>query len=155
MRFWAFAYLTIASMGVVIAGCGSSASSSTTGHKAPSATASAEAQIRQNWAKFFSPATSAADKMSLLQNGHQFAQVITAQATSPLAKESSATVSAVKLTSSTSATVTYTVSLAGAAALKDATGTAVRTSGTWQVADASFCALLRLEGSAPPACAKG
>lgn len=155
MRFRVSALLAAAVLGAVTAGCGSSKSSTSHAQKTPSAVAAAQAQIKQSWVKFFSPSTSASAKMSLLQNGKQFAPVINAQATSPLAKESSATVSAVKLTSPTTATVTYTVSLAGTAALKNQTGAAVKTGGTWQVADASFCQLLKLEGSAPPACPKG
>lgn len=150
MRYGVCACLVIATL-AVSAGCGSSSHSS----KAKSSSATAEAQIKQNWVAFFSPSTPASAKISLLQNGAQFAPVINAQAKSPLAKESSAKVTAVKLTGPTTATVTYTVLLAGKPALPNAAGNAVKTGSTWQVSDASFCQLLKLEGSAPPFCPKG
>jgi hypothetical protein len=135
----------------VLAGCGSSSSSSTT---ATSAGATAQAQIKKNWTEFFNPSTPASTRASLLQNGAQFAPVISAQSKSSLAKQSSAKVTDVKLTSPTSATVTYTILLAGKPVLPNTTGTAVKTNGTWQVSDASFCQLLKLEGGAPPGCPK-
>jgi hypothetical protein len=155
MRFRLPAYLAIGVAGVVLAGCGSSSSSSTQTTKAPSPTAAAIAQIKRNWVAFFSPKTSPSAKEALLQNGTQFAPVITAQSKSPLAAQSAAKVNAVRLTSPSTATVTYTVLLAGKPALPHTTGTAVKANGTWQVSDASFCQLLKLEGPAPPGCPKG
>lgn len=148
------ACLALAVAGTALAGCGSSSSSShATSTRSPSE--QAEPQIKKVWAEFFSPSTAAATKISLLQNGQQFAPVITAQANSPLAKESAAQVTGVKLENPRTATVTYTVTLAGKPALKNTTGTAVMSGGNWLVSDASFCQLLRLEGSAPPSCPKG
>lgn len=145
------AYLTIALAGAAFAGCGSSSSST---HKPASAAESAEAQIKQNWGEFFSSSTSASTKEALLQNGSQFAPVITSILKSPLAKDVSVKVSDVKLTGPTTATVTYTISLAGKPVLSNATGTAVKRGNRWLVGDASFCGLLKLEGSAPPGCSK-
>lgn len=146
--------LAIALTGAVPAGCGASSSTSSQTNKAPSGTAATEAQIKHNWLEFFDPSTPPSTTVSLLQNGTRFAAVINAQAKSSFAKEASATVSAVKLTGPSSATVTYTLKLAGVPVpgVKNAHGTAVKTGGTWQVADASFCQLLKLEGSAPPGC---
>ena len=141
---------------LALAACGGGSSSSeSTNHSSDSAGASAKEQIEKNWTAFFSPNTSASAKESLLQNGRRFAAVINAQAKSPLAKESSAKVTSVKLTGPKTAKVTYTVLLAGAPALKNQPGTAVDDGGTWQVSDASFCQLLSLQGSAPPGCPKG
>jgi len=156
MRFRVLVCLAIAVVGAALAGCGSS-KSGTSQAKAPSTPPSAEAQVKHDWLEFFNPATPSATAVSLLQNGSKFAAVINAQAKSPFAKEASATVAGVKLTGPSTATVTYTLKLAGQPipGLKNATGTAVKTGGTWQVADASFCQLLKLEGSAPPACAAG
>jgi hypothetical protein len=141
-------------MSAAIGACGGSSSSHK--NKTPSGTA-AEDQIKHNWLEFFSPSTPTATTISLLQNGKQFAAAIDAQAKSPFAKESSASVSAVKLTSPTTAAVTYTLKIAGQAVpgLKNATGLAVKTGSTWQVADATFCQLLKLQGPAPAACSKG
>lgn len=134
-----------------LAGCGSSSPKTNT---ASSGSASAVSQIKKNWVAFFNPSTSASSKIPLLQNGTQFAPVINAQSKSPFAKEASAKVTAVKLTSATTATVTYTVLLAGSP-VKTFQASAVKTGSTWQVADASFCQLLKLQGAAPPACPKG
>lgn len=148
--------IAIAVMSATLGACGSS-SSSPHKNKAPSGTAATEAQIKHNWLEFFSPSTPAATTISLLQNGKRFAAAINAQAKSPFAKESSASVSAVKLTSPTTAKVTYTLKIAGQAVpgLENATGLAVKSGSTWQVADATFCQLLKLQGPAPAACPKG
>jgi hypothetical protein len=146
--------LAIAVAVTTIAGCGSSSSGAHT-NTTGSPGGQAEAQIKKVWTEFFSPSTSASTKISLLENGQQFAMVINAQQSSPLAKESAAQVSQVKLTNPQTATVTYTVTLAGKPALKNTTGTAVKSGGNWLVSAASFCQLLKLEGTAPPSCPKG
>jgi hypothetical protein len=145
-----------------VAACSSSSSSSAS-HTASgaastasaSATArSAAAQITANWEAFFSGATPAAQKISLLQNGQEFASIINTQAGSGLARSASAKVTAVRLTSATQATVTYDILMGGKPALSNQTGTAVYQDGTWKVGDGSFCQLLALEngGKAPPVC---
>ena len=93
-------------------------------------------------------------KISLLQNGQEFASIINAQAESALARSASAMVTAVKVTSPTQATVTYDILIGGKPALSNQTGTAVYQDGTWKVGDGSFCQLLALEngGKAPPVC---
>ena len=147
-----YAYLALALVGVAVAACGSSASSTT--KKPAAATESAEAQIKHNWKSFFSPSTTASEKEALLQNGTQFAAVLTAAAKNPLASQVSATVSEVKLTGPTTATVDYTISLAGKPVLKNAKGTAVKSGDSWLVGDVSFCQLLKLEGASAAACSK-
>jgi hypothetical protein len=147
----------------------SSATSSATSASSPSAVASspassssgaaasgnAKAQITANWEAFFNGQTSAAKKISLLQNGQKFAAVINAQAGSGLAGSAGAKVTAVVVNSATSATVSYDITLSGATALPNQTGTAVYEGGTWKVGDVSFCQLLKLEnnGTAPSVCA--
>jgi hypothetical protein len=150
--------VAIAVMSAAIGGCGgSSARSSNTGTES-STTKLAIAQIKHNWVEFFAPSTSPATAITLLQNGTKFAAAVKAQAKSPFASELSATVSSVKLTSPTTATVIYTLKVAGqlpVPGLKNATGSAVKTGSTWQVADSTFCQLLKLQGPAPAACPKG
>lgn len=114
--------------------------------------AAAKQQIEQVWTRFFSGKTSASQKTSLLQHGSAFAAAIRAQVASPLAKQSSAKVSSVTLEGPGKAKVVYTIDVAGKPALQHQTGTAVRVNGSWRVGDKSFCSLLRLQGSAPPAC---
>jgi hypothetical protein len=114
--------------------------------------AAEKAQITKNWTLFFSGSTPASKKIQLLQNGQRFAAVIRAQVQSPLAQQTKANVIKVTLSSSTTARVIYTITLAGQPALKNQAGTAVRVGGIWKVGDKSFCALLSLEGTKPPAC---
>jgi hypothetical protein len=110
--------------------------------------------VRTNWETFFSGRTSAATKISLLQNGQKFATVIRAQAGSGLASTTGAKVKAVVLTSMTMATVSYDITFNGVTGLPSQTGTAMLEGGVWKVGDAAFCDLLRLEGNgaAPSVC---
>jgi hypothetical protein len=131
------------------------ASSPASSSSGAAASGNAKAQITANWEAFFNGQTSAAKKISLLQNGQKFAAVIKAQAGSGLASSAGAKVTAVVVNSATSATVTYDITLSGATALGNQTGTAVYEGGTWKVGDVSFCQLLKLEnaGSSPSVCA--
>jgi hypothetical protein len=149
-----------------VAACGGSSSSSPPS-SSPSATPSAssaasgaaadEKAITTNWTAFFSPKSPPSERVSLLQDGSQFASVIRAQAGSTLAKESSAQVTKVTMITSSQAKVVYTVLLNGTPALKNQSGSAVLQDGTWKVGVGSFCGLLTLENagstkSLPPAC---
>jgi len=121
---------------------------------AQAASGNAKAQITSNWEAFFNGQTSAAKKIALLENGQKFASVINAQAGSGLASSAGAKVTAVVVNSPTKATVSYDITLSGATALANQTGTAVYQNGTWKVGDVSFCQLLKLEnaGTAPSVC---
>jgi hypothetical protein len=129
------------------AGASAAASGAATG-------AAAQAAIKSNFEAFFSGKTSAAKKISLLQNGQAFASVINAQASSSLASSASAVVTSVTITSATQAKVIYNVLLGGQTALSKVSGVAVYQNGIWKVGDASFCGLLALEGGgkAPSVC---
>jgi hypothetical protein len=118
------------------------------------ASGDAKAQITTNWEAFFDGKTSAAKKISLLQNGQKFASVINAQAGSGLAASAGAKVKAVVVNSPAQATVNYDITLSGATALPNQTGTAVYQDGMWKVGDVSFCQLLKIEngGTAPAVC---
>jgi hypothetical protein len=143
-----------------VAACGSSSTSSVTPPPSthpPStapASASATALITADWQAFFSGQTSAAKKITLLQNGQAFAAVIQAQSGSSMAKSASAKVTKVTVTSPTQAKVTYNVLLGTTPALTNQSGVAVYQNGMWKVGDASFCGLLALEngGKAPSVC---
>lgn len=163
-------------LAVTVAACSSSSSTSATssgsssaaasspaatGSSAPASSSSgtagssaAVAAITANWEAFFDGKTSAAKKISLLQNGSTFAAVITAQAGSGLASSAGAKVTAVVVNTATSATVSYDITLSGATALSGQTGTSVYQGGIWKVGDVSFCQLLKLEnsGTAPSVC---
>lgn len=119
----------------------------------PTAGSGAVSAITTNWVNFFSGSTSAATKISLLQNGQTFSQVINNQAGSSLSSSAKATVSSVKLNSDGTATVRYSVGISGAS-LPPTNGTAVYQDGVWKVGDVSFCYLLTLEngGTKPSVC---
>jgi len=116
--------------------------------------AAEKAAIESAYVKFFSSKTPTSQRVGLLQNGQQFEAAIKALAENPLAGNTSATVSSVKLQGQNKAKVVYTVNVAGVAipGLKNRAGTAVRENGTWQVGAADFCALVSLGGSPPKAC---
>jgi hypothetical protein len=123
------------------------------GSGSPGSGSSATSAIKTNWEEFFNGKSSAATKISLLQNGQKFASVINAQAGTGLAASATATVTAVVVESSTLATVSYNIGVSGAS-LNNQTGTAVYENGMWKVGDISFCALLKLEngGTTPSVC---
>ena len=128
---------------VLLAACGStSTAASPSPRPAPAASTAA---ITSAWQTFFPGATPAATKITLLQNGQQFATVIQAQASSPLAKATQAKVTAVTVTSPTTADVTYSIVQGGQVALPDQKGQAVLDGGVWKVSAPSFQALLKLE----------
>jgi ABC-type glycerol-3-phosphate transport system substrate-binding protein len=145
---------------------GSSPSSSSTTHPpaatspAAGASGNAVAEITTNWEAFFSAQTPVSQRVSLLQDGSQFQQIIQSQAGSGLASQASAKVTKVTVTSPTQATVKYDILLDGTPALTNQTGTAVLDNGTWKVGVTSFCGLLTLENGGkatglPAACQTG
>jgi hypothetical protein len=140
---------------VALALCISLISCSSSKSKSPSTSSAGGTpsdQITALFTSFFNGKTSATAKVGQLQNGQTFASLLEAQAKSALAKGASAKVSSVTLTSASLATVKYTISINGTAALPDQTGYAVLENGQWKVADASFCGLLALEQANAPAC---
>ncbi len=142
---------------VAVAACGSKSTAAATPSATPSPAmnASPSAAITTAWQTFFAGTTPAATKITLLQNGQQFATVIQAQAGSPLAKATQAKVTAVSVTSPTTADVTYSIVQGGQVALPDQKGQAVLEGGVWKVSAPSFQALLKLEqgqaGASPSA----
>ena len=159
--------LCIVGLLVLAAGCGGSSSTTTTSPPttaaAPTTTTSLqtttsaggttssgtfsgeEATIAANWVKFFDGTVPAQGKVGLLENGQQYAKELDANAASPFAKLSTATVSSVTITSPTTATVTYSILVSGQPALADQTGQAVKQNGVWTVSAKSFLDLLALQ----------
>jgi hypothetical protein len=139
---------------------GSSPSSSGTTTPPPATGGSAVAQITTNWETFFNGKTPVSQRVSLVQDGSQFQQVIQAQAGSALASGATAKVTKVTVTSPTQATVKYNILEGGTPALSNQTGTAVLENGTWKVGVTSFCGLLTIENGGkttglPAACQTG
>jgi hypothetical protein len=142
---------------LIVAACGSSASSHSSTPR-PKATASsaaaeptsgpaAEAAIRANWMTLFNGKASIPLRLGLLQDGSQFAAFVQAEAKTSFgqaAKGSSATIASVTITSPSQASVAYEVLLLGTPLLKNQHGIAVYEDGTWKVGVTSFCGLVHL-----------
>jgi hypothetical protein len=163
--------LACAALGVTLAACGSSggggssasappssaaASSSAPATSAPVTSASAASSapagdsaaastIAANWTAFFNAKTPVAKRISLLEDGQDFASIIKSQAGGGLAAAATAKVTKVTVTSAAQATVVYNILVAGQSALANQSGTAVLQGGTWKVGLSSFCGLLTLE----------
>jgi hypothetical protein len=108
-------------------------------------TRSAESVVAAHWMAFFNPKTSVARRISLLQDGEQFAEVIRSQASSGRAAHASARVTSVTLVSATRAKVVYALLEEGKPARANQLGVAVYQDGTWKVGVATFCGLLAME----------
>ena len=152
----------VLTLALAVSGCGSGSSSSTTS-PAPTlppsstptgTTGGTAATVRRTFEQFFSGSTDADRKISLVQHGSEFADVIHQQAGGTLARSTSVKVLQVHLTAPWAAAVRYTIYLGGQPALKNQNGVAVKESGTWKVSAPTFCSLLTLEGSAPPLCSR-
>jgi len=105
--------------------------------------ATAIAQIKANWVKFFNSSTPNSERVALLQNGSTFASAIKSFSASPLASAVTSKVESVNLTSATQASVKYDLTAAGITVASGQTGTAVLQDGTWKVGDDIFCGLLK------------
>ncbi|WP_436983954.1 hypothetical protein [Streptomyces sp. enrichment culture] len=117
---------------------------------APADRAAAEAEIEQNWQTFFDPKTSTEDKQAVLENGDRMGPVLQAFSGDERGGQVQARVTKVEFTSATEATVTYTLTLKGATALPDASGTAVEQQGTWKVSVKTLCSLVQMSGNGSP-----
>lgn len=113
----------------------------------PTTGSAATAAIKANWATFFNAKTTTARRVQLLQNGQVLASVLRAQAKNSLAATATSTVSAVTLTGTNQASVTYTILVSGQPVLKGQHGVSVYQDGIWKVGLVSFCGLLKLENA--------
>ncbi|MFF5481114.1 hypothetical protein ACFY5C_27850 [Streptomyces sp. NPDC012935] len=117
---------------------------------APADVGAAETEIKQNWQKFFDPATPMEEKQAVLENGDRLGPVLPAFSGDERGGQVEAKVSKVEFTSPTDANVTYDLTLKGATALPGASGTAVEQDGTWKVSAKTLCALVQLSGNGSP-----
>ncbi|MDT4945439.1 MAG: hypothetical protein QOH14_2172 [Pseudonocardiales bacterium] len=108
--------------------------------------------IKKAYTTLIDSTTSTADSIAVLQDGAAFKDTLDAQAKSPQAQDTTATVSRVTAQSPNTAVVIFTILLKGSQVLKDTPGFAVRENGRWKVAGGTFCGLLTLNGGAPPVC---
>jgi hypothetical protein len=127
-----------------------SPSPSATASREPSSGAAAVAAITANWKTVFNGKASIPDRLALVQDGSQIAAFVEAEAKTSLgqaATGSTATISSVRITSPSQATVHYEVLLLGTPLLKNQVGRAVYLDGVWTVGIASFCGLAKLAAS--------
>lgn len=144
-------------LAAAVAACSSSSSSSSSSPPASASatsTAAAAAEITANWEKFFSASTPTTQRVALLENGSSFSTAIADFSKIPLASGISAKVTAVTVTSSTQAAVTYDIVSGSTNLLSGQKGTSVYQNGTWKVGDGSLCGLFHLipGGTVPAAC---
>ena len=141
---------------LILAACGAGPVSHQASPKPASAATAAEpssgpaavAAIVTNWKTVFNGKAALPSRLELLQDGPQVEAFVEAQAKTSFgaaAAGSTATISSVKITSPSHATVDYEVLLLGTPLLKHQVGTAVYVSGVWKVGIASFCGLTYLE----------
>jgi len=127
-------------------------SASAGGTAASAADPATTTAVTDAFVTFFNGATPIAQRLTYLQNADAFAQALAAQANNPLISQTSATVSAVQLTGTGRANVTYSVSLSGSPVLPNQSGLAVLVGGGWKVSASTFCGLFTLEGQSLPLC---
>ncbi|MGW0537740.1 hypothetical protein [Streptomyces sp. NPDC003032] len=120
------------------------------GATAPADPAAAEKEVRENWEKFFDPEVSLKDKEAVLENGAKMRAVLEGFSGDERGKQVAAEVGDVEFAAADEADVTYALTLKGATALPDASGTAVNEDDTWKVSVKTLCALVKLSGNASP-----
>ncbi len=116
----------------------------------PKDPAAAEKEIKTNFAKFFDPKVSMAEKEKVLENGEEMRPVLKAFSGDDRGGKVSAKVTKVEFTSPTEAKVTYDLALNGVTALPGASGAVVEQDGTWKVSVKTLCGLLAMSGNTTP-----
>jgi ABC-type transport system substrate-binding protein len=132
-----------------VAGSAPAASSAGT---ATSADAATTAAVTKAYETFFNYKTGAAASQQYLQLGDKFAPALAQQAKTAAAQKISVKVSKVELQSPHIAKVTFTLYGGTNALLPNNPGLAVMEDGSWKVAAQTFCALVQIQGAAPPQC---
>ncbi|MDI3407308.1 hypothetical protein [Streptomyces cavernicola] len=160
-RIAAWAAAAMLAVGVAATGCGDdnggtpppepSVTRTQEAPDVPADPAAAEREVKANWEKFFSADVPLNEKEAVLENGAKMRPVLQGFNADPRGKQVEASVTDVKFTSKTEADVTYTLSLDGQPALRDAKGVSVEQDGTWKVSVKTLCALVQLNsGNASP-----
>jgi hypothetical protein len=137
-----------------LTGCASSGgdgSAETTGSGGGTQSATAT-KITKVFKIFFDTDTSLAKSVTVLQHGQTFRSTLNKESKSPSAVDITAKVSEVDVVGKNLAKVKFTIYSGKTTLLPDSNGYAVRQGGKWKVAAQTFCGLLTLEGTAPPAC---
>jgi len=100
---------------------------------------------------FFSGTAAPAVSQQALQHGEAFKATLEEQAKGQYSKDSGVKVGDITMTGQI-ANVTFTITSKGAPLLANIKGFAVQEGGTWKVAAATFCMLLKLQGNPPSVC---
>ncbi|MDT4918175.1 MAG: hypothetical protein QOH89_2875 [Pseudonocardiales bacterium] len=116
------------------------------------ADAATTAAVTKAYKTFYDTTTPLGKSVKVLQHGETFRSTLRTESNSPSAVDITAKVSAVKLVDKDLARVTFTIYSGKTTLLPGTHGYAVRVHGDWKVAAQTFCSLLNLEGTAPPAC---
>ncbi|WP_369216762.1 hypothetical protein [Streptomyces flavofungini] len=117
---------------------------------APADPAAARSEVVRNWEKFFDPGVPLKEKEAVLEDGARMRAVLESFGGDERGGQVAADVGKVEFTSADEADVTYALTLKGATALPDASGTSVHQDGTWKVSVKTLCALVKLSGNASP-----
>ncbi|THC45540.1 hypothetical protein E7X58_31395 [Streptomyces sp. A1499] len=120
------------------------------GAAAPADPAAAKSEVTENWEKFFDPGVPLKEKETVLEDGARMRAVLEGFSGDERGRQVAAEVGEVEFTSADEADVTYALTLKGATALPDASGTAVNQDDTWKVSVKTLCALVKLSGNASP-----
>ena len=118
-------------------------------HPADKATTAA---VKHAYTTFFNYHTSKTTAQSLLQDGAAFTTEIAANSKTARVQKPTVTVQSVKLSSTHTAKVIFTLYIGGSPVLTKTPGFAVLEGDTWKVAGQTFCALIGLNGSHPAVC---
>jgi hypothetical protein len=116
----------------------------------PANAAAARAEITANWQKFFDSNTPPTVSKRLLEKGASLGPALkkAEEENRAIGGQRSADVTDVQFTSPTQANVSYELHAAGRTL--NASGVAVLESGTWKVADITFCTLVLLGNAERP-----
>ncbi len=149
----AAAWCAVACLG--LAACSGGTSSTHPPSKSPSPSPTGQptsgpagtAAVRNLWLTFFDGSVPIPKRLPLLQGYQQFAPFVHSQEKTTLGAlvfSASATVSSVTLQPPGRADLVYTILLSGKPLEKNLHGQAVYVDGKWEVADATFCGLIKL-----------
>lgn len=118
---------------------------------APEDPAEAEEEVRDAWARFFSPETSVEDRADVAEDGDLYQLMIEALAKDPKTRALRVRVDSVTFTSDLHARVGYTLFSGDSKVGPDGPGASVRQDGTWKVSAKTVCSLTKYGKDVPPA----
>jgi hypothetical protein len=107
--------------------------------------------ITKAYRDFFDSTSTTPQSEAALQHGAAFHETLVEQGKTSYSQHSGVQVGAISVRGPV-ADVTFTITGNGAPLLSDVRGFAVQEGGRWKVAAKTFCTLLKLEGTPPPAC---